>query len=172
MHAHATLAAMKTILVIWHSQTGGTAQMVEALVEGERSVEGVRVRALRAVDATTEDALAADAFVFATPECLAMMAGQLKDFFDRSYYALLDRVNGRAYGMLVCAGSDGSNAVRQIERIATGLRLRKVADAIVVNTAAQTPERILAPKQIGESELARCRELGQLLAHGLSIGLW
>ena len=163
---------MKTILVIWHSHTGGTAQMVAALVEGARGVDGVRVIERHAVDATAEDALAADAFVFATPECLAMLSGQLKDFFDRSYYALLDRVNGRAYAAMVCAASDGTNAVRQIERIATGLRLRKVADAIIVNTAAQTPERILAPKQIGESELARCRELGQLLAHGLSIGLW
>ena len=163
---------MKTMLIVWHSQTGGTAQMVEALAAGARSVEGVRVRALRAVEADAEDALAADAFVFATPECLAIMSGQLKDFFDRSYYALLDRVNGRAYATMVCAGSDGSNAVRQIERIATGLRLRQVADAIIVNTAAQTPERILAPKHIGESELARCRELGKLLAHGLSIGLW
>lgn len=163
---------MKTILVIWHSHTGGTAQMVAALVAGAREVDGVRVIERRAVDATAEDAFAADAFVFATPECLAMMSGQLKDFFDRSYYALLDRVNGRPYATLVCAGSDGTNAVRQIERIATGLRLRKVADAIIVNTDAQTPERILAPKQIGESELARCSELGQLLAHGLSIGLW
>lgn len=74
--------------------------------------------------------------------------------------------------MLVCAGSDGSNAVRQIERIATGLRLRKVADAIVVNTAAQTPERILAPKRIDDEAMARCSELGLLIANGLSLGLW
>ena len=46
----------------------------------------------------------ADALVFATPECLATMSGMLKDFFDRSYYALLDRVNGKAYAAMVCAG--------------------------------------------------------------------
>jgi multimeric flavodoxin WrbA len=163
---------MRTLLIVWHSHTGGTAQMVEALAEGARSVEGVRVRTLRAAEANAEDALAADAFVFATPECLAMLSGQLKDFFDRAYYALLDRVNGRACVTMVCAGSDGSNAVRQIERIATGLRLRRVADAIIVNTAAQTPERILAPKRIPEPDLARCRELGLLVANGLSLGFW
>jgi multimeric flavodoxin WrbA len=163
---------MKTILVIWHSQTGGTAQMVEALVAGAGETEGVRVRALRAAEATAEEALAAQAFVFATPECLAMLSGQLKDFFDRSYYALLERLNGRPYATLVCAGSDGTNAVRQIERIATGLRLRKIADAIIVNTDAQTPERILAPKRIEAAQLARCRELGQALAQGLALGLW
>ncbi len=166
---------MKTILVIWHSQTGGTAQMVDAFVSAANAVvsaDEVRVIAKRAVDAVADDALAADALVFATPECLAMMSGQLKDFFDRSYYALLDRVNGQPYVVMVCAGSDGSNALRQIERIATGLRLRAVAAPIIVNTDAQTPERILAPKRIAEHELARCRELGATLAAGLQLGVY
>ena len=146
---------MKTVLVIWHSHTGGSAQMVDAIVAGAADSADVQVLARRAVDATADDALNADALVFATPECLAMMSGMLKDFFDRSYYALLDRVNGKAYAAMVCAGSDGSNAVRQIERIATGLRLRKVAEPIIVNTDAQAPERILAQQQIGDADLAR-----------------
>ena len=166
---------MKSILVVWHSHTGGTAQMVDALVAGANEAvpgDDVRVVAKRAADAIAEDALSADALVFATPECLAMMSGQLKDFFDRSYYALLDRLNGRPYAVMVCAGSDGTNAVRQIERIATGLRLRAVAEPIIVNTDAQTPERILAPKQIAEAELARCRELGATLAAGLQLEVY
>jgi len=163
---------MKTILLIWHTQTGATAQMVEAFVAGAFGVEDVRVIAKRAIESSPADALAADALVFATPENLAAMSGMLKDFFDRSYYALLDRVNGRPYAAMICAGSDGSNAVRQIERIATGLRLRKVADAIVVNTKAQTPQRILAAKHLPESELTRCRELGATLAQGLALGIW
>lgn len=163
---------MMTLLVIWHTHTGGTAQMVDAFVAGASGVEGVRVATLRAVDATPEDALAADALAFATPENLAAMSGMLKDFFDRSYYALLDRVNGRPYAAMICAGSDGSNALRQIERIATGLRLRKVAEAIIVNTGAQTPERILAPKIITDAERARCQELGATLAAGLQFGVF
>lgn len=163
---------MKTVLVIWHSHTGGSAQMVDAFVAGATDSSDVQVQARRAVDATADDALSADALVFATPECLATMSGMLKDFFDRSYYALLDRVNGKAYAVMVCAGSDGSNAVRQIERIATGLRLRKVAEPIIVNTDAQAPERILAQKKIGDADLARCRELGATLAAGLQLGVF
>ena len=163
---------MKRVLVIWHSHTGGSAQMVDAFVPGATDSSDVQVLSRRAVDATAADALNADALVFATPECLAMMSGMLKDFFDRSYYALLDRVNGKAYAAMVCAGSDGSNAVRQIERIATGLRLRKVAEPIIVNTDAQAPERILAQKQIGDADLARCRELGATLAAGLQLGVF
>ena len=94
------------------------------------------------------------------------------DFFDRCYYPALDRINGRPYACLICAGSDGQNAVRQIERIATGWRLKPVAEPIIVCTHAQTPEAILAPKQIGAEALERCRALGQALATGLALGVF
>jgi multimeric flavodoxin WrbA len=79
-----------------------------------------------------KDVIAADGYIFATPENLASMSGLLKDSFDRTYYAALDRINGRPYGTLVCAGSDGQNAVRQIERIATGWRLKAVVPALIL----------------------------------------
>ena len=74
--------------------------------------------------------------------------------------------------MLICAGSDGENAARQIQRIATGWRLKAMADPIIVCTHAQTPEAILAPKQIGEFDLGRCEEIGATLAAGLSLGIY
>ena len=117
---------------------------------------GVSVRLLSATAAGPADVLAADGLIFASPENLAAMAGLMKDFFDRCYYPALDRVNGRPYGVLVCAGSDGQNAVRQIDRIATGWRLRAVAAPVIVCTRAQTPAAILAPKTIGPADLVRC----------------
>jgi len=126
----------------------------------------------RAPDATGADLLAADAYVFATPENLGAISGLMKDFFDRTYYDALDRVNGRPYAILVCAGSDGSNAVRQMERIATGWRLRLVAEPIVVCTFAQTPGAILAAKQIAAADLRRCEDLGAALAAGLAAGIF
>jgi hypothetical protein len=96
----------------------------------------------------------------------------LKDFFDRSYYAVLDRVNGRPYASLVCAGSDGHGAARQIERIATGWRLRPVAEPLIVCTHAQTPRAILADKQIDPDDLERCRALGEAMATGLALGVF
>jgi multimeric flavodoxin WrbA len=116
--------------------------------------------------------LAADGYVFATPENLAAISGLMKDFFDRCYYPALDRINGRPYAALVCAGSDGQNALRQIERIATGWRLRRVAEPMIVCTRAQTPEQILAPKTIAAGELERCRELGAALAAGMATGIF
>ena len=162
----------KTLLIVYHSLTGGTRQMAEAVRDGAAQEGAVAVRLLPAPQAGPQDVLAADAMVFATPENLAAMSGLLKDFFDRSYYAVLDGVNGRAYATLVCAGSDGHGAARQVERIATGWRLRPAADPLIVCTHAQTKEAILAPKHIGEADLERCRALGGALAAGLALGVF
>ncbi|MBC9071294.1 NAD(P)H-dependent oxidoreductase [Thauera sp. CAU 1555] len=163
---------MKTLLIVYHSMTGGTLQMAQAAAQGAEAEDAVTVRLLHAGEAGGEDVLAADGYLFATPENLAAISGQLKDFFDRSYYPVLDRINGRPYGVLVCAGSDGSNAARQIERIATGWRLRQVAPPLIVCTRAQTPEEILRPKQIGATDRERCEELGAALASGLAMGVF
>jgi multimeric flavodoxin WrbA len=162
----------KTLLIVYHSMTGGTAQMAQAAAEGAGDEAGVLVRLLRAPEAQPDDVLAADGYLFATPENLAAMAGLMKDFFDRCYYAALDRLNGRPYAALVCAGSDGQNAARQLERIATGWRLRSVAPTLIVCTHAQTPEAIMRPKQIGAAELAQCRDIGAALAAGLALGVY
>jgi hypothetical protein len=96
----------------------------------------------------------------------------MKDFFDRTYYPVLDRINGRPCALLISAGSDGTNAVRQVIRIATGWRLRPVAEPVIACTHAQTPEAILAPKQIAATDLARCAEVGATLATGLAAGVF
>jgi multimeric flavodoxin WrbA len=163
---------MKTLLIVFHSLTGGTRQMAEAAAEGAAAEPEIAVRLLLASETEPGDVLAADGYIFATPENLAAMAGRMKDFFDRCYYPALDRINGRPYATLICAGSDGENAVRQIARIATGWRLRPVADPLIVCTRAQTPEAILAPKTIDAADLGRCRELGEALANGLVAGIF
>lgn len=160
----------KTLLIVYHSWTGSTEQMSRAVLRGAAQEPAVATRLVPARDAGPDDLLAADGYVFATPENLAAIAGLMKDFFDRSYYAALDRLNGRPYAALVCAGSDGSNAARQIARIATGWRLREIAPPLIVCTHAQTPEAILAPKVVPEAELARGEELGAAFATGLAIG--
>ena len=164
--------APRTLLIVYHSLTGGTQQMVEAARAGAAQESSVKVRLLQAAEAGPADVLAADGYVFATPENLAAISGQLKDFFDRTYYAALDQINGRPYASLICAGSDGSNAARQIGRIATGWRLKAVAEPLIVCTHAQTPEAILAPKQIGADDLERCRASGEALAAGLALGVF
>jgi NAD(P)H-dependent FMN reductase len=161
---------MKTLLIVHHTRTGGTRQMAEAAAGA--AAADLQVRLLTAADAGPADILAADGYIFATPENLAAMAGAMKDFFDRTYYPVLDRINGRPYAALICAGSDGHNAARQLARIATGWRLRTVAEPLIICTHAQTPEAILAPKTIGPEDRARCATLGATLAAGIAMGIF
>ncbi len=165
-------APLKCLLIVYHSHTGATEQLAQAIADGATGEAGVRVTLQRANATEPDDVLAADGFVFATPENLAAMSGLLKDFFDRSYYAALDKINGRPYAAAVCAGSDGQNAVRQIERIATGWRLRQVAEPLIICTKAQTTEAILAAKQLAPEHLAAGRALGETFASGLAMGVF
>ncbi len=167
-----TATETPTLMIVYHSATGGSAQMAKAACRGAQRAEGLRVRLLRAQDAGPDDLLAAQGYLFSMPENLAAIAGVMKDFFDRCYYPVLGRLNGRPYALMVCAGSDGSNAVQQAERIATGWRLRKVAESLIVCTHAQTPEAILAPKTIGQADLLACEEIGEALGNGLAMGLF
>jgi len=163
---------MKTLLIVWHSRTGGARRMAEAAETGASQESGVAVRRLPAEAAGPEDLLAADGYLFVAPENLAALSGAMKEFFDRNYYPVLDRIQGRPYAAMICAGSDGTGAARQVARIATGWRLRAVAEPIIVCTHAQTPEAILAEKTLAPHELAPCAELGQALAAGLALGVF
>jgi NAD(P)H-dependent FMN reductase len=163
---------MKTLLIVYHSMTGGTLQVALAAASGARSEAALRVSLLQAVEAQPDDVLSADAYIFATPENLAGISGMMKDFFDRTYYAAFERINGRAFLTLICAGSDGRNAAQQIDRIANGWRLKRIADPYIVCTNAQTPEQILQPKRIDAACLARCEELGKTMASGLAMGIF
>jgi multimeric flavodoxin WrbA len=160
---------MKKLLIVWHSMTGGSEALARAAFAGAEEIEA---RLLYAENATADDMLGADGYLFAFPENLAAISGVMKAFFDRCYYPCLGRIEGRPYALIVCAGSDGSNAVRQAERIATGWRLKKVADSMIVCTHAQTPGAILAAKVITRIDLSRARETGAALAAGLALGVF
>src|SRR3546814_12326115 len=116
----------------------------------------------------SSDVCSSDLFV--GPENLAALSGAMKEMFDRCYYPCLGQLEGRPYATIICAGSDGENAQRQLDRIATGWRLKRAADRVIVNTAAQTPEAILAPKSIAPDRLSEARDPGPTLAEGIDPG--
>ena len=159
-------------LIVWHSRTGAARAMAQAAADGASACADGVVRLVPAEDVRPEDMLAATGYLFVCPENLGTMSGAMKEFFDRSYYPLLGRIEGRAYATIIAAGSDGHGAQAQIDRIVTGWRLRRVAEPLIVNLGAQTPEAILAPKVVAEPCLNKCHELGQALAEGLSLGLF
>ncbi len=132
----------------------------------------VRPRILQAAAVSAEDLCDASAFVFVCPENLAAMSGAMKEMFDRTYYQVLGQIEGRAYATIIAAGSDGEGAQRQIDRIAKGWRLKRVAETFIHITDAQTPEAILAAKTVPEAALRQAREIGAALAQGCAMGLF
>ncbi|HKP77868.1 MAG TPA: NAD(P)H-dependent oxidoreductase, partial [Phenylobacterium sp.] len=113
--------------------------MAEAAARGASGEPEVEVRMRAADEAQADDLLAADGYLFVCPENLAALSGAMKEFFDRNYYPVLGRLNGRPYGALIAAGSDGTGAARQLARICTGWRLKPIAEPLIVGTHAQTP---------------------------------
>ena len=152
--------------------TGGSESLAQAAYDGARRVEGVGALMVNAAETGPEHILAADGYLFVFPENLAAISGGMKSFFDRCYYPCLGELNGRPYAMIICAGSDGRNAVAQAERIATGWRLRQIVPSKIVCTHAQTPEAILAPKVIKDVHLSAAGDLGEQIATGLQMGIY
>ena len=161
---------MTQLLIIYHSRTGGAQQMAEAAFAAAR--EETDTVLLRARDVDTERVLTASGYLFVAPENLAALSGEMKEFFDRTYYPALGKIQGRPYAQMVCAGSDGENAVRQTARIATGWRLKEVHPPLIVCTHAQTEAEILSEKTIPEADLEKCRTIGATLGAGLAMGVF
>lgn len=165
---------LPTLLIVWHSRTGYAEQMAHAAARGAHAaadaMDGRLNIVLSAAAQTHADAvLQAQAYLFCAPENLGTVSGEMKEFFDRSYYAVYEQIAGRPYGLMIAAGTDGSGAQRQIERIVTGWRLRPAAPAMVSRNGAQTPDAILAPKHLPPDVSAQCEELGGLLAATLLL---
>lgn len=156
------------LLIVWHSRTGAS----KAIAEAAKAGGGGRAGLAEAGAVTPEMMLSAAGYLFVCPENLGSMSGAMKEMFDRCYYPLLGRIEGRAYATLIAAGSDGHGAQAQIDRIVTGWRLRRVADPFIVNLGAQTPEEILAPKTVPSAALKNCSDLGAAMVEGLELGLF
>jgi multimeric flavodoxin WrbA len=150
---------MKTLLIVYHTGGVKTAQMAEAVERGARSEKGVRVVMRRCAEAGPEDVLGADGLILGTPENFGYMSGMMKDFLERIFYACEGKIEGRPWALFVGAGQDGSGAVTSVERIVTGLRLKKINEPVVV-------VKELKPEQITALE-----ELGAAMAAGLAAGI-
>jgi multimeric flavodoxin WrbA len=156
------MADPKRLLVVFHSRSGGTQAMTDAVVVGanDDAIAGVAVRVQRAFDTTVDDVRDCDAIVLGTPENFGYMSGALKDFFERVYYPLLDVTPGLPYALFVKASTDGDGAVRSVERIVAGLRWKLVMPPIVV------------VGDLKPGDLEQCQELGATVAAALEAGLY
>ena len=153
---------MKHLLIVYHSKTGNTQLLTDAVVRGAMNCEvtAVEVRALRALEAGPEDLLWADALLMGTPENFGYLSGAVKDFLDRTFYEVEGKLAPLPYAMFVSAGNDGTGAVRAMERIANGYPFVAVQDPLIIRGAPQ------------QKDLVQCEELGLALALGTQMGIF
>ena len=151
---------MSKILILYHSQTGSTEKMAYAVTDGAKIIENTEVVLKRAQDATLDDLLRADGLAIGTPENFGYMSGMVKDFFDRTFYPAQDQVFRKPYVVFISAGNDGTGALRAIERIAQGYKFKMVY------------EPVISRGKLTEDDLAKCRELGSVLAAGCQAGIY
>jgi multimeric flavodoxin WrbA len=153
---------MCSILILYHSQTGNTERMAEAVAQGVDSIENCHAVLKMAGQSGLDDLSACDGVAFGSPENFGYMSGMMKDFFDRTYEQARGRkeVFKKPYVVFISAGNDGTGALASIDRIMLGYQLKKVFDPVI------------ARGEITEEDLARCRELGQTIAAGCEAGIY
>jgi len=151
---------MTKILIVYHSQTGHTKKMAEAVADGAKVIENTEVILKKAGEATLDDLLSCSGLAIGTPENFGYMSGMIKDFFDRTYNDAQDKVFRKPYVVFISAGNDGTGALRAIERIALGYKFKSVFPPVI------------ARGRITEEILEQCRELGGTLAGGCALGIY
>jgi multimeric flavodoxin WrbA len=152
----------KNLLIVFHTQSGTTSRMAEAVIRGASNpeIDGVEVRSRSALEADADDLLWANGLILGTPENFGYMSGAMKYFLDRVYYECVDKINGLPYALFIRAGNDGSGAISSMQRILSGLAVREVQDPILI------------AGDFDESRLADCEELGLTMAAGLEAGVF
>jgi multimeric flavodoxin WrbA len=153
----------KRLLLITHAPSPNLQALKTAVLRGARhpDIADIEVTGKTAFDAVPDDVLAADGLILGTPENLAYMSGALKDFFDRTYYALIERTEGLPYALYIRSGQNGGDGTKfAVEKIVTGLRWR----------AVQAPLIMGGPYDLAFE--AQCEELGLTMAAGLEAGVF
>jgi len=153
---------MKHLLIVYHSKTGHTQSMADAVLRGANSedIAEVEVRFLRAHDAGPDDLLWAHGLLIGTPENFGYLSGAIKDFLDRTFYEVEGKISPLPYALFVSAGNDGTGAVRAMERIARGYPFVRVQEPL-----------ICCGEVTFEIQQA-CETLGTTLAAALEMGIY
>jgi flavorubredoxin len=142
---------MKNLLIVYHSQSGNTEAMAKAIAEGARTA-GANVTLKKAVEANDADILNCDAVAIGTPNYFSYMAGMVKDFFDRVWATVREKMADKPYVAFGSYGGGGTVAIGTVEHICDGLKMKKICEAVS------------AQREPTAENLAACKELGKKMA--------
>ena len=161
----------KSLLIVAHSQSGGTLQLARAALHGATvSASQVRSELVAAVQVTPEMVKLADGLIISTPENFGYMSGLVKDFFDRCFYPCENTMAGKPYALVVCAGNDGTGAMNAMERIIIGWRMQRIHPGLIARRIGG--EGGTAKGDLAAADMATANEIGATIAAGLEAGIY
>ena len=122
------------VLFVSHCPSENTVALRDAALSGIESLklENLEVVSKSPLEATKDHVEACDGIIVGTTENFGYMAGLIKDFFERIYYPCLESKQGLPFALYIRAGEDGRGTRASIEKIATGLRWKSVAEALIL----------------------------------------
>jgi hypothetical protein len=151
---------MKSLLIVYHSQSGASAMLARAAWRGARLEPDIEVVVRRAWDAGIAELANADGLLLVAAENSASLAGAMKDFLDRTLYPAIERELVMPYALIISAGNDGRSAVQQAQRILSGYPFPAAAEPLILRG------EVIPPHELASAEL------GQAFATGLSMGIY
>jgi multimeric flavodoxin WrbA len=151
---------MKSLLIVYHSQSGASARLARAVHLGAREESEVCARLRRAWDSGVAELRGADGLILVAAENSGSLAGGMKDYLDRVFYPAIEASLVIPYALVLSAGNDGRGARRQVERILSGIPFTRATESIILRG------------EVTPAHLQAAGELGRAFAAGLAMGIF
>jgi len=152
---------MARLLIVHHSPTDLVRSITDRVVAGanDDAIEGIEVVVRQALEATADDVLCSDGYLFGTTANFGYMSGALKHFFDSIFLeaggALSDDGSAgssgggkKPYGLWVHGRYDTTGAVRSVQSIVGALPWRQSAEVLEI-LGDPTDEQLGAAYELG-----------------------
>lgn len=147
---------MAKILIVYHSQAGIVKEMAYAIKQGIENTGDFEIIIKTAEQADQEDLRTASGIAIGTPDYFDYMAGTIKDFFDRTFYAVQSKIRGSLTANIPCVffvsgGTGGGPALESLKKIGSYFKFN------VIDYVSSGP-------RFTEDVLKKCELLGKRLA--------
>ncbi len=146
---------MAKIIVIYYSRSGNTRTMAETVAEGVKE-SGAEVTLTEVEQCNPDQLLQYDGIIAGSPTYYGIVAGPLKDFFDRSvkHHGKLEGKVGGAFASAMALGGGNETTVISI------LQMMLVHGMIIQGKTSKNHYGAVSIGTPGESDREECRQLG------------
>jgi len=153
-----------TVLVSFHSVSGNTEKMAQAVAEGAKAVSGTSVVLKRVGEVIGDDLLSADAVIVGSPVYVGNMAGEVKTFFDNWGPKFgLGTATGKMRNKVGAAFATGGSISSGKEVTMLTILVSMLSHQMIVIRGASATTGPDSPG-IDAKEIAEARDLGKRVA--------